>query len=181
MNNNAEEVLGIITSKGGLKYSGIEMDAMLSVANAYTSRSLRDFEKALEQYEPQLMETEGSASSNDNTDGNGDAIMKRHVQDLYDTLLEQNLLKIIEPFSRVEVTHVAKLIGNLDIETVERKLSQMILDKKLYGTLDQGEGCLIVFDAMEKDDVYEKAIETIKNMELVVDSLFARSAKIVVA
>merc|ERR1712054_688684 len=54
MNNNAEDVSGIITSKGGLKYTGLDMDAMQSVATAYTSRSLKSFEETLVKYSEQL-------------------------------------------------------------------------------------------------------------------------------
>jgi len=44
----------------------------------------------------------------------GDPIIKSHLKSLYDNLLEQNLCRIIEPFSRVQVEHVAKLVG-LDV------------------------------------------------------------------
>jgi 26S proteasome regulatory subunit N6 len=38
--------------------------------------------------------------------------------------------------------------------TVEGKLSQMILDKKLNGILDQGAGCLQLFEDRSNDRTY---------------------------
>ena len=80
-----------------------------------------------------------------------DGFVRGHLKKLYDAMLEQNVVKVIEPFSRVEIAHVAKMVG-LDTVAVERKLSQMILDKKITGVLDQGEGCLIVFEESGRDD-----------------------------
>lgn len=54
----------------------------------------------------------------------------------------------------------------------------MILDKKIRGTLDQGTGCLEVFDEQIEDGVYPPALDTYGNMSKVVDILFARSQKI---
>jgi 26S proteasome regulatory subunit N6 len=39
-----------------------------------------------------------------------DELISHHLDILYDQMLEGNLLKIIHPFSCVEISHVAKLI-----------------------------------------------------------------------
>ena len=54
----------------------------------------------------------------------GDPVVNSHLSILYDTLLRQNLCRLIEPFSRVEISHIAKLI-ELDPAVVEKKLSQV--------------------------------------------------------
>ena len=55
----------------------------------------------------------------------------------------------------------------------------MILDKKFAGTLDQGSGCLEVFEEPSPDGVYPAALHTFENMAKVVDTLFLRSQKLV--
>lgn len=162
MVSQADDVAGIISSKAGLQYVGIELDAMKAVADAHSKRSLKLFETALRDFKAQLEE---------------DPIVHRHLSSLYDTLLEQNLCRLIEPFSRVEIAHIAELI-ELPVDHVEKKLSQMILDKKFAGTLDQGAGCLIIFDDPKTDVIYPATLETITNIGKVVDSLYVRSAKI---
>lgn len=162
MVSQADDVAGIISSKAGLQYVGPELDAMKAVADAHSKRSLKLFETALCDFKAQLDE---------------DPIVHRHLSSLYDTLLEQNLCRLIEPYSRVEIAHIAELI-ELPIDHVEKKLSQMILDKKFAGTLDQGVGCLIIFEDPKADAIYPATLETISNMGKVVDSLFVRSAKI---
>ncbi|KAH9295516.1 hypothetical protein KI387_039104 [Taxus chinensis] len=162
MVNQADDVAGLISSKAGLNYMGVELDAMKAVADAYSKRSLKDFEVALRTYQAQLGE---------------DPIVHRHLSSLYDTLLEQNLCRLIEPYSKVEISHISELIG-LPMDIVEQKLSKMILEKKFAGTLDQGAGCLIIFDDPKPDGIFPATLETISNVSKVVDSLFQRSAKI---
>src|SRR6266571_3384162 len=79
-----------------------------------------------------------------------DPTIRSHLTALYDTLLEQNLLRIVEPYSVVEISYVAEMVGQ-ERQAVEAKLSQMVLDKVLYGVLDQGRGCLLVYDEPEVD------------------------------
>jgi 26S proteasome regulatory subunit N6 len=105
MNNLANEVHGLVTNKSGLKFAGVETEAMEAVAAAYKSRSVAEFESCLTRYAAQLKQ---------------DPVADLHLTALYNTLLEQNLVKLIEPFSCVEIDHVAKLI-HLPRQTVEKK------------------------------------------------------------
>lgn len=159
MTGNAQDVPAIVNGNVALKFSGREVDAMLAVANAHSERSLESFETSLKEYDVEL---------------SGDPIVHAHLNSLYETLMEQNLLRLTEPFSRVEIKHVAKLI-NLNLHKVESKLSQMILDKKLNGILDQGAGCLIVFDGQPLSKTYQASLDTLKNMDNVVHSLFDKA------
>jgi 26S proteasome regulatory subunit N6 len=163
MSGQADDVAGLISSKGGLKHQGETLDAMKAVATAYSARSLKDLQGVLVNYQAQL--------------GN-DPIIAAHLGSLQDSLMEQNLLRVIEPFSQVEIAHVAKLI-ELPTADVETKLSQMILDGKFEGILDQGAGCLIVYDDDSAHTMYKATLETIANMDRVVDSLTVKSSKIV--
>ncbi|PSC67714.1 26S proteasome non-ATPase regulatory subunit 11-like protein [Micractinium conductrix] len=164
MTGDVADVPAIIASKGGLKYAGLDVDAMRAVVKAYQDRSLQEFQATLQSYSAQLTD---------------DPIVHAHLSALYDTLLEQNLIRLIEPFSRVEISHIASLI-KLPLGTVEGKLSQMILDKKFKGTLDQGVGTLEVFEEAAPDTVYPGALETFGNLGRVVESLSGRSAKLTV-
>lgn len=55
-----------------------------------------------------------------------DPIIRNHLAALYDTLLESNLVRVIEPYSRVEIAFIAESVKQPTRE-VEAKLSQMIL------------------------------------------------------
>ncbi|EFN51744.1 hypothetical protein CHLNCDRAFT_56351 [Chlorella variabilis] len=165
MTGDVSDVPAIISSKGGLKYAGADVDAMRAVAKAYQDRSLQEFQATLQSYSGQLSD---------------DPIVHTHLSALYDTLLEQNLIRLIEPFSRVEIAHIASLI-KLPVATVEGKLSQMILDKKFAGTLDQGVGTLEVFEEAAPDPIYPGTLETFDNLTCVVESLAGRTAKITAA
>ncbi|XP_047256040.1 26S proteasome non-ATPase regulatory subunit 11 homolog [Capsicum annuum] len=147
MVSQADDVAGII-SWHGLEYLGPELDAMKAVADAYSRRSLKLFEIALCNFKSRLDE---------------DPIVQRHLSSLYDTLIEQNLCRLIEPFPRVEIANIAELI-ELPADHVVKKLSQMILDKKFAGTLDQGAGCLVIFEDPKRDVIYPATLETISSM-----------------
>jgi 26S proteasome regulatory subunit N6 len=53
----------------------------------------------------------------------------------------------------------------------------MILDKKFDGTLDQGSGCLIVYDEAQTSQLYGSALKIVSQLNTVVDSLFEKAIK----
>merc|ERR1719240_428825 len=142
-----------------VKYAGPNLDSMAAVARAAKARSLAQFEACTAKYGAQLR---------------SDLLIAHHLDLLYDRILEKNLGRIIEPFSRVEIARVAELIG-LPVAKVEKKLAQMVLDKKLRGVLAQGEGQLILHAELAGDATHDGALDVIRNVSDVVESLFARA------
>ena len=101
----------------GLKYSGRGIDAMKAIADAGKKRDISIFNETIAEYDDELKK---------------DPVVQNHLKALYDNLLEKNLVRIIEPYSRVQIAHVAETIS-LPYDIVEKKLSQIILDKKFSG------------------------------------------------
>jgi 26S proteasome regulatory subunit N6 len=162
----ADDVPGIINGKLAIKYSVGEnassLDAMRAIAKSNQARSLAEFEEALKTYQKELGD---------------DIIIQSHVNDMYDEMLQNNLCRIVEPYEVVEIEHIAKLI-DLPVGLVETKLSQMILDKKMLGILDQGAGCLEVFTDTADDKAYSDALQTIHHTSQVVEALFEKAKKL---
>ena len=88
MLHHADDVQQITMGKLALRYAGPNIEAMKAVATASHKRSLADFQKALGDFRAQLID---------------DPIISKHLDTLYDNMLEQNLCRIIEPYSRVQV------------------------------------------------------------------------------
>lgn len=96
LNDTPGEVSSLMASKFGMRHAGPDMEAMAAIARAAKARSLEDFEAAVARHEPQLK---------------GDALIAHHLDLLYARMLEGNLLRIVHPFSCVEIAHVARLIN----------------------------------------------------------------------
>merc|ERR1719381_21960 len=162
MLNQPEEGHHIVSGKLALKYQGTGIEAMKKVANPSKNRSLADFQTAVKEFSAELGQ---------------DRIVEKHLKSLYQTMLEQNLCRIIEPYKRVQVGYVAEKI-NLPEAEVEKKLSQMILDKKFQGILDQETRVLVIFEAKPRDTTYDDVLETIGAMSKVVDRLYITAQKL---
>lgn len=140
MLDSPEEVSIILSAKLALKYSGLDLDAMRAVAEAAKKRSLADFNAVclifnnfifvFMSYTMFKLLFQAFGSFRDELQC--DAVVKKHFNSLSDSMLEKDLCRIIEPYSYVQLEHIASKIG-LTRDKVEKKLSQMILDRKFSG------------------------------------------------
>jgi len=160
--NQADEVRSIVSGKLALKYNGRDIDALKSVSSAYHEKQLLTYKNHVQQYKDVF---------------EADKIMVHHLKKLYDKLMEQNLCRVVQPYSKVHVNKVAELI-ELPESDVEKKLSQMILDGALRGTIDQGSGVLELFQMDDKDKTYESILETVLSLEKVMNCLYDKSKKL---
>jgi 26S proteasome regulatory subunit N6 len=159
MGRAPDDAMNLINSAVSLKFQNRDVEAMKAVAQAAKQQNLLMFEKCKQVYEWELLE---------------DPVIKRHFTYLYNTLLEDNLKKIIEPYSEVQIDYVAQSIG-LPMDRILQKLSEMILDEVIKGTLDQGKNCLIIFEDQESTEMFDHALGTFNNLDGVIDSLYEKT------
>ncbi len=168
MAEEPKDVEQIVGSKlVALEYAGKETtEALLAIAKAQKTRSIESFENIVQKYQHDL---------------STDSVLVYHIRLLNERLVEQNLLRVVEPYSKVEIEHVARLI-RLPADRVQKKLSDMILDSKLKGTLDQGIGVLILFDSDAGEtmsgSLYRELLETMEGTSSCLDALFDKSKSI---
>lgn len=93
MNGTPDDCISLINSALSLKYQNRDIEAMKAVAQASKQQNLLMFEKCKQVYESELQQ---------------DTVIRRHFSHLYNTLLEDNLKKIIEPYSEVQIDYIAK-------------------------------------------------------------------------
>lgn len=129
MGGQIDDVNGIIYGKQARLYFGREVEALKSIEEAVRKRSVEALRDNIGKFNDVLV----------------DDIIKFHLENLRSELLEKNLIKIIQPYSVVQIDYVTDSIG-LPYFEILSKLSQMILDKKINGILDQGNNSLIVYE-----------------------------------
>jgi len=161
MMNLPDDVAPLLQLKSAAPHLGKDLDAMKATAKALKERSLDLFKTALKDYQEQLQQ---------------DPLIRSHLSVLYDTLLEQNLVRVIEPYSSVELSYIAQEVGQT-LQVVEEKLSQMILDQVFFGVLNENLGTLEVYDEPVEDPMYGTALDTLKQMGEAVKSLYERATE----
>eukprot|EP00744_Colponema_vietnamica_P006509 GILI01009449.1.p1 GENE.GILI01009449.1~~GILI01009449.1.p1 ORF type:complete len:271 (+),score=96.48 GILI01009449.1:75-815(+) len=157
-----DELRAVLQSRNVLEYQGRDMDALREFASAWQKKDTHAFTKARNEYEKDFAD---------------DQVLAGQLNDMHNTLVEKHLLRIIEPYNRVQISFIANLMS-LDAEEVESRLSQLILDNKLPGIVDQHHECLVVFEAAEKETkdahntLFKNSFEALQNLDKLVTALF---------
>eukprot|EP00033_Pygsuia_biforma_P001540 GCRY01001735.1.p1 GENE.GCRY01001735.1~~GCRY01001735.1.p1 ORF type:complete len:423 (-),score=79.97 GCRY01001735.1:259-1527(-) len=155
MDGQYADVQQVLTTKLALLYSNRFIDDMKAITKAVQNRSVQDFKAVLAACADTLM---------------ADPFISEHLASLYDTMLEQNILRILSAFSQIEVERLAELL-NLDAAYIEGKISRMILNKQLSGILDQETNTVIVFENVADEKLYQEALSAIEEASNITEGL----------
>jgi len=156
---SGDELRVVLSSKNVSEYTGEDVEVLHLIAKAYKAKDTHAFNAVRLQYAAHL--------TDENT--------QRQLTDMYGQLLESHLLKVIEPYNRVQIKFLADTL-RLPADVIEARLSQMILDKKLRGIVDQQHMCLVVFEEAHPVELYDDALKTLDSLDKLVTSLFDKVA-----
>jgi len=98
-----------------------EILAMTNLVSAYQNNDINDFEKILKTNRQNIME---------------DPFIREHIEDLLRNIRTQVLIKLIKPYTRIQIPFISKEL-NIDALEVENLLVSCILDSSVQGRIDQ--------------------------------------------
>ncbi|XP_025835161.1 COP9 signalosome complex subunit 2-like [Agrilus planipennis] len=98
-----------------------EILAMTNLVNAYQTNDINEFELILKQNRQNIMD---------------DLFIREHIEDLLRNIRTQVLIKLIKPYTRIQIPHISKEL-NIDVTEVESLLVSCILDNTIRGRIDQ--------------------------------------------
>lgn len=97
MSNNKEDFQALLNGKFGLKFStDSHILAIKAVADSHFGASIVALSKVFTTFKTEI---------------EGDEVVRSHTKLLYDQLLEKNLFKIIESYTRVDIDYIARKLS----------------------------------------------------------------------
>ena len=163
MMNNDDEAENLFKGRFGIIYGELDFSkVMFKILMANKDKNLMKLEKILVEHKEDIKSKE---------------IISSQIKLLYENLLEKNILKLTKPYTKVQLSYLSRKLG-VGVTRIEKKISEMILDGKLKGTLDQGIGNLILFREDDLDPMFKSSAQILDNMEMVIGQLFAKTEKL---
>uniref|UniRef100_A0A0N4ZYW0 PCI domain-containing protein n=1 Tax=Parastrongyloides trichosuri TaxID=131310 RepID=A0A0N4ZYW0_PARTI len=119
MMNKPEEVKNFMSSKFGIKYYGEELHFIEEMASAVSKKCVRQFDSIVKK-NPSLQK---------------DAVIKSSLKGLYDFMFDQDILRVVKPYTAVEIDYIASKIG-LAPNKIEQRLCTMIINEQIDGKIN---------------------------------------------
>ncbi|CAG8558164.1 911_t:CDS:2 [Paraglomus brasilianum] len=94
---------------------------MTNLVGAYQRKEIREFEKILRDNRATIMD---------------DPFIRTYIDDVLRNIRTQVLLRLIKPYTRIEIPFVSKQL-NIPAQEVEDLLVGLVLDNKIVGRIDQ--------------------------------------------
>lgn len=127
MENKTKEILGLLTHKLVAPHKEDKCIEMLcSIAECVKEKNLSKCNE--------IIQKNIELISNDN-------FITSHLLCLCDSLLDENILKIIQPYSNINIEYIGEILG-FDMHTIENRVRRMILDGRIEGNIDQETMCI---------------------------------------
>jgi len=156
MNKKYKELNLLVNNKVILQFNGHAVERMCLISKVCENHSLKELEKILDEIKFE------------------DKLLKNKIKQIRDELEEENIIKLLKPYNKVQIIHISNLI-NLPLEYIIRKLSQMILDKKIDAILDQGTGSLIKNLPNTKLVTFQYALDLLEKLENIIEKFLVNS------
>ena len=96
MSHKNDEALSLVNSQIMANHQTLRIVMMKNIAKASQNKSITEFQQCIDSNTKEI---------------DKDLLIKTNITKLYSELLEDNLTKILEPYLRVEISYVAKLVG----------------------------------------------------------------------
>lgn len=90
--------------------------------------------------------------------------------------MELNITKLLTVYEKVELAYLSNKL-EMDELVVTNKISQMILNGKIDGVLDQAKGIVLLGVQSEYTNIplYEKGMELVEELKTTVDSIESKT------
>merc|ERR1719433_1936542 len=151
-----QELQGILSSKHTMQYDdepGIKL--CQEVAEAAKQKSVKGLATVTKKYEKQV---------------EADSLVKKTLASFHESLLKENIQRVLSAYSRVQVGHVAAETG-LPYDMIEKQIVDMILDGEIKGDVDHRNQVVNVYDDQTESQMYADSVEIITTLDGVVDEL----------
>ncbi|GKT32239.1 hypothetical protein ADUPG1_006433 [Aduncisulcus paluster] len=157
-----DDIPTLLATKSVAKFCDISVDLLCSLGNAYAQDQLHVF-----------VEHKATADSKKLFEFPS---ISRVLTNMERELLESHILTAVRPYTRVSVKKIAK-IADLEEDFVESKLSELILDGRLPGVIEQESGFLVLQKEEGDDPLYSEVISVIDDFTELVSVLERRVTK----